>query len=275
LKQGLSYETQPASEGELDSACARVFISILKEHRPQFALYHIIDVDHTQHSAGPNSPAAYEAVKNADARVGEIWNELKKDFPGKATLVVVSDHGFSPIQKIVLPNVILRKAGLIEEKSKRNSIQVVPQAGSAMIYILDSAHRKTLVKKITNAFHDVKEIDGIVGPDHLKDLGMATPNDDPHAPDMMIFAKEGFVFGDTAAGEIPFQIKPERAGSHGHSADLPDLHATFVAWGAGIKPGSKVGEIDNTRVAPTVAKLLKIEMPSSVKSKPISEILAQ
>jgi hypothetical protein len=92
---------------------------------------------------------------------------------------------------------------------------------------------------------------------------------------MMIFAKEGFVFGDTAAGEIPFQIKPERAGSHGHSADLPDLHATFVAWGAGIKPGSKVGEIDNTRVAPTVAKLLKIEMPSSVKSKPISEILAQ
>jgi len=36
-------------------------------------------------------------------------------------------------------------------------------------------------------------------------------------------------FGDTAAGELSFDDKPERKGSHGHDPELPELHATFVA----------------------------------------------
>ena len=36
---------------------------------------------------------------------------------------------------------------------------------------------------------------------------MADPKDDPHAPDMMLFAEEGCAFGDTAAGELPFNEK--------------------------------------------------------------------
>ena len=56
-------------------------------------------------------------------------------------------------------------------------------------------------------------------------------------------------------------------GSHGHDANLPDLHAVFVAWGTGIKPGVNLGDIDNRSVAPTIAKLLGIEMPG-VEGKP-------
>jgi predicted AlkP superfamily pyrophosphatase or phosphodiesterase len=91
---------------------------------------------------------------------------------------------------------------------------------------------------------------------------------------MMLFAKEGWAFGDTAAGALPFVKKPERSGTHGHDPNIPDLHATFVSWGAGIKPGATLGEINNVDVAPTIAKILGLDMPG-VDGKPLTEILAK
>ena len=91
---------------------------------------------------------------------------------------------------------------------------------------------------------------------------------------MILFAKMGCTFGDTAAGDLPFAEKPERRGSHGHNAALPDLHATFVAWGAGIRPGARLEAIDNTAVAPTIAKLLNLPMPNT-DGKPLTAALAE
>ena len=82
------------------------------------------------------------------------------------------------------------------------------------------------------------------------------------------------ISGDTAAGALSFIEKPERKGSHGHDASIPGLHATFVAWGAGIRPGAKVGEITNLDVAPTIAKLLGVPMPN-VDGKPLDGVLAE
>ena len=89
---------------------------------------------------------------------------------------------------------------------------------------------------------------------------------------MILFSKEGWNFGDTAAGQLAFVDKPERKGSHGHDADIPDLHATFVAWGVGIKPGVPLGKISNLDVAPTVAKLLGLKIPNA-EGKPLKAAL--
>ena len=258
-----------------DETCTRIFNLILHDHRPNLALLHVIDVDHTEHLKGPKSPEAYAAVKAADGQVGEVWEELKRDFPGKATLLVVSDHGFSPTKRLILPNVILRKAGLVEKAGKEGAsgeVYVVVQGGSAMVYVLDEARRSSVLDRVRKAFGGVKGVSKIVGPGQLKDYGVADPKDDPHAPDMMLFAEEGCAFGDTAAGELPFNEKPERKGSHGHDADLPDLHATFVAWGVGIKPGARLGEISNLSVAPTIAKLLGLSLPNA-EGKPLADAL--
>ncbi len=260
-----------------DENCVRVFNFILHEHRPSLALLHVIDVDHTEHLKGPKSPEAYEAVKAADERVKEVWEELKRDFPGKATLLVVSDHGFSPIKRMILPNVILRKAGLVEAgagKGTTRSVQIVTQGGSAFVYVLDEAHRSEIIEKIKKALHGLEGVTRIAEPKDFKEFGVANPKDDPHAPDLILFAEEGCNFGDTAAGELPFNDKPERKGSHGHDANLPDLHATFVAWGAGIKRGARLGEISNVDVAPTIAKLLGLSIPNA-EGKPLKAILTE
>ncbi len=260
-----------------DETCTKIFNFILHKHRPGLALLHLIDVDHIEHLKGPKSPEAYEAVKKADQQVAEVLDELKKDFPDKATLVVVSDHGFSAIEKAILPNVILRKADLVEVKGPRivgGAVRMVVQGGAAMIYVTDEANRASVIDRVKKAFDGVDGIEKVLGPDDFKNYGIADPKVDPHAPDVMLLANEGYVFGDTAAGALSFVEKPERAGSHGHDPNIPDLHATFVAWGEGIKPSTKLGEIPNTDVAPTLAKLLGIAMPD-VDGKPLTEALSQ
>jgi predicted AlkP superfamily pyrophosphatase or phosphodiesterase len=187
----------------------------------------------------------------------------------------VSDHGFSPIKSIIFPNVVLHQAGLVKvEKNKvtSGSVRFVSQAGAGMVYVLDQKKRKSVMAKVEKAFRKLKGISKVVRTEDLKLYGIGNPKDDPHAPDMVLFAEEGFTFGDTAGGDVPFNEKPERLGSHGHDPNLPDLHATFVACGRGIKPGSELGEIENVSVAPTMARLLDIALPGQ-PGRPLTEIL--
>jgi len=129
-------------------------------------------------------------------------------------------------------------------------------------------------ERVKAAFKGLEGIAKVAGPEEMPAYGIADPKVDPNAPDMMIFAQLGYAFGDTAAGELPFTEKPERKGTHGHDPNLPELHASFIAWGAGIKPGAKVGEIANTQVTPTIAKVMGLEM-SNLDGKPITAILAK
>jgi predicted AlkP superfamily pyrophosphatase or phosphodiesterase len=81
------------------------------------------------------------------------------------------------------------------------------------------------------------------------------------------------LFSDALAGNLVITPKSEEIrGSHGFDPNLPALHATFVAWGAGIKPGAKLGTIKNIDVAPTIAALLGIPLPG-VEGRALEEIL--
>src|SRR6478735_3225378 len=266
-------KTVSRSEGiEKDEIWTHIFNMLLHNHRPNLALLHVIAVDHTEHTDGPRSEGAYDAVKAADGQVREVWEELQKDFPGKATLIVVSDHGFSANKKKVLPFDALEKAGLVERSGKRvtgGAVQLVVQGGSALVYVADEANRDEVIKRVKKAFAGVEGVAKVVTPDEFAEYGIGDSRRDPHATDMLLEAKLGYYFGDTAAGS-----KKENKGSHGHDSHYPELHATFVACGKGIKPGVKLGEIDNRSVAPTIAKLLGIEMPN-VEGKPLTEALAE
>jgi predicted AlkP superfamily pyrophosphatase or phosphodiesterase len=272
-KDKVNKKTPDGNHVDLDTVYTRIFNLILREHHPELGLLHIINVDHMQHLHGPQSAEAYAAIKAADQRVGDVWEELKRDYPGQATLLVVSDHGFSPINRMILPNVILRNAGIVQTNEPKNKADVfiLPQGGSAFVYICTENNRKQLLKQVRHAFTGMEGVASVIGVEKFKKYGVADPKADPHAPDLILFAKLGYAFGDTAAGALPFQDKPERNGSHGHDPNLPELHATFVAWGEGIKPGVRLGEISNYDVAPTIARLLHIRFDAD--GRPLKRIL--
>jgi predicted AlkP superfamily pyrophosphatase or phosphodiesterase len=255
-----------------DPIWTTLFNIIVHKYRPNLGLLHVVNVDHVQHIDGPRSAEAYAAIKIADDQVRQVWEELQRDFPGRATLIIVSDHGFSANKKKIFANEVLQVEGLVEATKDRvtgGKVQVVAQGGSAFVYILDEPNRDSIKKRVKQAFAHVDGILKVAGADEFVDYGIADPKRDPHAPDMMLFAKLGYYFGDTAAG-----AKTEHKGSHGHDSHIADLHAVFVAWGQGIKPGTKLGEIDNRSVAPTIAKLLGFEIPNA-EGKPLAEALQE
>lgn len=272
-RTGLSVNKAKTADGEpgftdrMDGTFTQIFNRVLREHRPQLALLHLLNVDHAQHLYGPRSPEAYAAIKGADHCVGLVWEELKRDFPERAALFVVSDHGFSPIEKIILPNVILKNEAISTQTGTKNpgDVFALAQGGSAFIYIRNEARREALETKLRRVFADTEGVARVIGTDQFAAYGVADPRQDPHAPDLILFAELGYAFGNTAAGALPFQDKPERRGTHGHDPHLPELHATFVAWGAGIKPGVQLAEISNLDVAPTIASLLGVDFPADGK----------
>lgn len=259
-----------------DDAGARIFNHILREHRPNLALLHLIHVDHMEHVHGPRSPEAYAAIQHADLQVREIWDILKRDFPGQATLFVVSDHGFASIEHAILPNVVLRDLGLVEvegDKVVGGSARIVIQGGALFVYVLEEQKREETISRIRKAFEGVPGMDKIAGPSELEEHGMAEPSADPHSPDLVLFAAEGYSYADTASGsEVVVDHAPIK-GTHGHDEHLPNLHATFVAWGAGIKPGKELPLIRNTDVAPTIATLLGLKLDQAT-GKPVNDALA-
>jgi predicted AlkP superfamily pyrophosphatase or phosphodiesterase len=245
-----------------DDRNTKIFNLILRKHHPQLGLLHLINVDHTQHSYGPKSPEAYAAIKLADQQVKEVWDTLQREYPARATLFILSDHGFSANNRSVLPNVVLRKAGLTQpaKNGKGPNVQVVVQGGCALLYVQDQEGREEVLKQIRKAFTGLEGVAKVLGPEQFKPYGVADPAQDPHAPDLLLFTENGQFFGDTASGDLPFADKPERKGSHGHDPNYPNLYATFVACGQGIKPGARLGQIRNLDVAPTVARILGIKM---------------
>lgn len=252
--------------------------SVIRNHRPNLALLHLVELDHVEHAHGPQCPEAYDTVKFEDERVREVWEEMERDFPGKATLFVVSDHGFFPYQQTIQPNVLLRKDGYLQAEGSKitsRSVVNVTQGGSTYLYILDDANREAIRDRLQQQFKQTEGVGLVLVPSEYPLHGLPDPKQDPHAPDLVVSAKSGYSFSDSLAGDLLISPKSEEVkGTHGYDSNEPGMHATLVACGAGIKPGVQVGIVPNTSVAPTVAAVLGFPMPNT-DGPAIAEILTK
>ncbi len=274
-------ERTPSSTGVLhivsDETCTQILDFILDRHQPRLALVHLTRVDNMQHAKGPRSPEAYAAIQDADAQVRQIWEQTQRVFGNNATLLIVSDHGFSPVEKLVLPNVALAQAGLVERsddnKAADRSIHVVVQGGAALVYLLGEDQPMAKLERVQAVLSTLEGVAKVVGPDELAEHGLARPQDDPRSPDLLVFAKEGYAFGSSGTGSSAVLELAEKRGAHGHDAHSPAMDATFVAWGRRIRGGARLGTIDSVDVAPTIARLLDIKLPA-IEGKSLESMLA-
>jgi predicted AlkP superfamily pyrophosphatase or phosphodiesterase len=250
----------------------RLAAHVLQHHRPNLLLVHLIEVDHVQHKFGPRSPEAYWAVSHADDRVRDIVEAAARSPLGKkTTIVIASDHGFFPIEKDIRPLVVAKRLGFGEKDAVR--IKVQPQGGSCMVYALGDGDRAAAIERVKSELAAVEGIDAVIGPEGFAALGQPTPDEDPRAPDLWLAAKSGYSFSDSAAGDEVIVPKASRAGTHGYLPDQPDMLGTLVISGHGIKTGAELGKASNRDVAPTIARLLGVELPTA-EGKVLSAALA-
>lgn len=242
-------------------------VHILRERQPDLTLFHLLDTDSTHHRYGPMSLASYNALAFVDDRVKQIYDALEKaGLLDRATLLVVSDHGFRRVKHVIQARAVLKEKGLL---APDGPAWLIPEGGSAMIYITDPARRAEAVARVREALGAVEGVDGVFGPEDFGKLGLPTPAESDQGPDLALSAKPDYAIGGRSEGPV---ITPSDSGSHGYLNSDPEMKAIFVAWGAGIRAGARLGEISMMDVGPTAAALLGFRM-ENVQGRALEEIL--
>jgi len=271
-----------------DALSTDVAIHLLERHGPALVLLHIIHVDGVQHAHGPRSPEAYIALAEVDRLLAKLETAIASPpLAGRATLVVVSDHGFAPVRRVIRPNVELHRLGLVDldeppaapaaagaaaaPKPTARRAWAVAQGGGCFVSILDEATLAEL-PTIAAALGSLEGVERVIMPDEFAALGLADPAENPEAAHLVLAAKPGWAFVGDVTGEVVGDGRDAYRGTHGHLPHHDFMHATFVAAGAGIRPATELGTIRNVDVAPTVARLLGVPLPTA-SGRVLEEIL--
>jgi len=188
----------------------------------------------------------------------------------RAAVFVVSDHGFLPVERDIRPNVRLRRLGAVRGDGATGfagEACFVMNHGAGYLYALDGDARA-----LRSLAGEVVKMEGVAAAwprERFAELGL--PAEHRMLPDAVFEAEPGFQFSDETAGEDE-NGAPKYRGTHGQRPEAPGNAAFFLASGAGIARGAKLGRIQSRDVAPTVATRLGITMPD-VEGRVLSEIL--
>jgi predicted AlkP superfamily pyrophosphatase or phosphodiesterase len=259
-----------ATEDEKKTAWS---VGIINTYNPNFVLIHLAMLDHQEHEHSPFSPQANEAVEKLDGQVGRIMDaELRKN--PNARIVIVSDHGFVRVDHHVPLNNLLVKGGFISLRpdgtAKGNSSIASWQAeawesgGTAAIMLHDAsdAGLRAKIKHYLDALAADPQygINKILTRDELRKGGGY-----PDAAFLIDF-KPGWSASAELSGDA---VKDAPGtGTHGYLPDHPELRSTFMVLGAGVAKGRNLGVIDMRQIAPSVARMLNVELPDA-KLKPV------
>ena len=252
---------------------------LVARYRPNLLYLHLLALDGIHHNYGPWSLAASGGIALADARVAQLLETIAAEgLATRTTVFVVSDHGFKQVFQEIQPNVALRAAGLIEvaeSKAVACDVWSVSEGGTAMIYLTnpDPGRREEVRGRAREVLAALEGVARVIEPAEYPALGYPRIEDNDQMADLVLVAKHGYHFTNAFEGPV-LQPRPEGAplGAHGYLSDDPQMNATFIAWGYGIRSGARLGTIRNVDVAPTVAAVLGLALPGA-EGRALREIL--
>jgi predicted AlkP superfamily pyrophosphatase or phosphodiesterase len=260
----------PLPGQELDVTRTRLATFILKKHKPNLMLVHLVDLDEAEHHFGPDSPQAAATLEKIDGHIGELLAaDQAAGLADSTDVFIVSDHGFLPVEMEIKPNVLLVKAGLLTADEKGHitggRIATVANGGSFFIYWPESEELRSKVDEALKPLRDQGVLWAVLERAALKELA-AEP-----AAQMALEATTGYAFSSSAAGDL-LEKEENTTGTHGHLPFRHELEASFIAWGPDIKSGVDLHTIRMTDIAPTILKAMGIDDPEFCDRPPLGKI---
>jgi predicted AlkP superfamily pyrophosphatase or phosphodiesterase len=256
----LSDATQdsPAS----DTVKARYAARMIADFKPEFFTVHLNGVDDVQHKYGPGSPEAHRAIENADAALGIMQDAARAAHPD-AVIALVSDHGFADVRHEVHIAEAFVQAGLIKLDDRQKIVGWDAQpwstgASSAIILARpDDAALKAKIKVLLDqlAADPANGIARIIDRDEVARLG------GNHGAAFYVDYRLGYQPSSALNG--PMVTDSSIRGTHGYFPEHAEMHSTFLIEGPGIPAGKNLGEIDMRDIAPTLARVMGVSLPSA------------
>ena len=264
-----AWRKRPIGWPLTDRDLTDVALYILKTHKPGVLLLHLGSLDAAEHAAGPGSQRAIETLQQIDGYLGELRDAIAQTgLADRTDFVIVSDHGFAPIERQVQPNAAFKKDGLLTVNAAGTvtgwQAYFHSEGGAGFVYLKDPNDGGVVerVRTILTALKDdpANGIASIWSREELAKFGA-----DPAA----IFGvgmRPGFYSG---SGNDVISTTPRNKGGHGFDPNLPQLHASFIIAGPGARAGTNLGIVRMTQIAPTLAKVLGLSL-SPRADQPIS-----
>lgn len=230
----------------------------------------------------PHLLSVYRAV---DTYVGTVYDAL----PDDGLLIIVSDHGYTSFDRLFLPNVLLRQAGLLMldengEVDLSRTKAMYYAGGGDFIFINDGRFKGGIVPAadvpavkaaVIAALSRVTDDNGtplvsrFIDPASEKDLEM----NGPYAGDLYLSLAPGYYAHDDARGDAPVSEKRDPAGNHFGDPRVRQMHSIFLMGGRGRAIDSEIDEMRAIDVAPTIAAMLGIQPPRQATGKHRGEIV--
>jgi len=256
------YEAQgrainwPMSDDDRTGLAAWIF----RTYKPNLMLLHIFDTDDAQHEYGPGSAEALASIEEADARVEQMIKAIADaGLQGQTDVVVVSDHGFLPLEQQLQPNYAFKSAGLLDVDDRgriRRWDAYFYTAGGGGFVILRNPEDASLRDKVAAILQKLAAdpANGILTVLNRQELQKAGA--DPRAS-FFIDMRNGFY---SSGGHAVLLSKTSGKGGHGFVPSRPELHASLVMSGPDVPKAGSVGVVRMSQIGPTIASWFQVKL---------------
>jgi len=277
------FATEPSKTDEpRNSYATRALTEIMWRDRvPTFSLLWLSEPDQIQHDTSPGSEASLAAVRSSDRNLALVLEALaKKEAIKNTDVFVVSDHGFSTIERAIDFPAELRKAGFdatnaFKDTPRRGQIMVVGNGGTILFYVIE--HDREVTGRLIEWLQH-SDFAGVVFSREKSEGTFSLDTvraDTADAPDVMVALRwnpKPNPFG------FPGQIISDNARSPGEGTHATlsefDVHNTLIAAGPDFQQHlTTTLPSANVDIAPTVLRILGVEPAQKFDGRVLAEAM--
>lgn len=249
---------------EFLTACA---CSIIREYKPNLLMIHPANIDGYRHETGLFGPLVTHGLHEIDNWLGWIIGAAKDAGIYEETdFFIVSDHGQININRVICPNVILKRNGLISVGADGQvtdyTAMIKSTGASAQVFLKDPSDHDAYEKTHRVLMELCRE--GIYGISRVYTAQEAEEEEHLAGDFSFVLETDGYTsFAGNWDGPVirEFNTSDYRFGhaTHGHHPDRGPS-PTVIAFGPSIRAGAVVPHCSLIDEAPTFGAALGVRM---------------
>ncbi|AZA78061.1 alkaline phosphatase family protein [Chryseobacterium sp. G0186] len=228
------------------------WLKLPEEKRPHFISLYFPEVDGSGHHYGPDAKETEVAVQLIDQAIGDLVQKVNNLGLKNVNFIFVSDHGMIKVDggtPLEIPALLFDK----------NRFDFYNSQTLLRVYVKNQDEVKKVYKELKK--NKTEDYEVYLDKKLPKYLHFATRDDQYHRiGQILLIPKAPKIFLEKG--------KKTSVAKHGYNPrTVPEMKATFYAWGPEFQNNLTVGEFNNINVYPLVADILGLKIDQSIDGK--------
>lgn len=229
------------------------WLKLPEDKRPHLITFYFPEVDKNGHLYGTESPELREAVEFVDDAVGKLIQKVNELQLPNVNFIFVSDHGMIDVDlenPLEIPEILLDK----------NRFTYFNAQTLLRVMVKNEAEVKQVYRELKK--NKTKDYQVYLAEKFPAKLHYRTSDDRfGRIGQILLVPNAPKVFLESGSKKTP--------GKHGYNPfKVPEMKASFAAFGPAFKEGKKIGKFRNVNLYPMVAEILGLKVSQSIDGSP-------